>query len=251
MNYSGKIIHTASILLCFGLFMAVSQVKAQDAGNARIFFKPEKGPLWTRHQLDSFLELRTSEWKRIVPKILNVNDKGDSLIYQLELILDPTPVDIHGKKVAGQNLPAFQLQDINGKMIRWDDLKGKPVVVNFWFTSCIPCIAEIPALNQLREKYKNSDVVFLSVTFEDKSVVGKFLKRHPFSFTPIINAKNYCNNLVRIYPLTLFIDRDGKIFSARHMMPPLFNYNETKRTDMKDISEYEADINSILQQTNK
>src|SRR6185312_613814 len=55
----------------------------------------------------------------------------------------------------GSEAPDFTVADLNGKMYKLSDLKGKTVVLNFWFTTCAPCVTEMPELNRLIEKYKN------------------------------------------------------------------------------------------------
>jgi hypothetical protein len=47
------------------------------------------------------------------------------------------------------------------------------------------------------------------------------------------------------YPLTLFVDKNGIISAAEHLMPPLFNYEVTKRTDQLDLSLFEKNIDAI------
>jgi peroxiredoxin len=211
-----------------------------------IYFKSGNGPLWNKQELDSFLLKRTSKRTRLIPKITGTEQREDTLIYQLNLMLDPNPIDIKGKYLAGQTLPDFNFKNINGKQINLKDLRGKPMVINFWFADCIPCIAELPELNALKEKYKNSDVIFLSMTFEKKSKVISFLKQHPFHFTPIPDVKEYCDHMTDLYPLTLFVDKNGIISSAEHLMPPLFNYEATKRIDQLDTSLFEKNIDAII-----
>jgi len=48
--------------------------------------------------------------------------------------------------------PDFQLPDVNGKMVRLSDLRGKPVLLSFWATWCTACFAEIPDLIALRNR---------------------------------------------------------------------------------------------------
>src|SRR5665213_3409877 len=195
-----------------------------------VYFKTQNGPLWNRHQLDSFIVLRSNKRYSLVPRTIDVEQKGDSLIYDFKLLLDPEPADKNDQPFVGRPLPDFNFKDINGNTVSLEGLKGKPIVINFWFTACVPCIEEMPALNQLKEKYKNSDVVFLSITFENKTVT-EFLKKHPFNFTPISGAQEYCDNLVTIFPLTLFINRQGIVQAASHNMPSLYNYHTTRRID--------------------
>jgi thiol-disulfide isomerase/thioredoxin len=223
----------------------VTNAQAQKSNPRIICFKSGNGPLWSKHELDSFLLVRTSKRTRLIPHVAGIEQKGDTLVYRLDLRLDPNPIDINGQYLTGQALPDFNFKDINGKEIKWKDLKGKPIVINFWFAGCIPCMAELPELNALKEKYKNSDVVFLSMTFEKKSKVIDFLKHHPFNFIPIPEVKAYCDHMTDSYPLTLYVGKNGIIQSAEHLMPPLFNYDTSKRTDQLDPSLFEKNIDAI------
>lgn len=112
--------------------------------------------------------------------------------------------------LVGQSLPPFLLEDLNGNVIQLEDIHGKPMVLNLWFTTCKPCIAEIPSLNKIKNMYKD-DVVFLAMTFNDPAAVKKFLDKHPFDFAIIPSAENYINELTASFPTTLFIDKSGKI----------------------------------------
>ncbi len=160
--------------------------------------------------------------------------------------MDPVPVDENDQFLAGQKLPGFDLKDMKGNEISSQNLKGRPVVINFWFATCVPCIEEMPALNELKEKYKNSDVVFLSITFEDKSTVQNFLKKHSFNFTAIPDAKEYCHHITGIYPVTLFVDRKGVIQSADHLMPSLYNAASPKINSNLDPTGFEKNVEEII-----
>lgn len=66
--------------------------------------------------------------------------------------------------------------------------KNKPTLVNIWFESCSPCKGELPALNLFEEKYHDK-ITFVSITFESKEKVEKFLKKNTFNFTHIEDSK--------------------------------------------------------------
>jgi peroxiredoxin len=227
--------------------LVFEKTNAQDQRDKgrMVFFKSGNGPLWDKQELDSFLVARTSKRTRLVPKIAGIEEKGDSLVYELNLALNPNPTDIQGHYLEGQSLPDFNFRSIDGKEMKLKDLKGKPMVINFWFAGCMPCLAELPELNALKEKYKNSDVLFLSMTFEKRTTVINYLKKHPFNFIPISDVKAYCDHMTDSYPLTLFVDKNGIISAAEHLMPPLFNYEVTKRTDQLDLSLFEKNIDAI------
>ncbi len=62
---------------------------------------------------------------------------------------------------------AFSLPDTNGKTHTLSQYAGKWVVVNYWATSCPPCIKEIPQLQTFHQRHKDHDAVVLGVDFED------------------------------------------------------------------------------------
>lgn len=73
------------------------------------------------------------------------------------------PVETSGNdEIIAPEKIAFK--DSNGTVISFSDLRGKVVFLNFWATWCLPCIAEMPSINSLKQKYQNNDkVVFLLV----------------------------------------------------------------------------------------
>ncbi|MGK0324190.1 MAG: thiol-disulfide isomerase/thioredoxin, partial [Psychroserpens sp.] len=60
------------------------------------------------------------------------------------------------------------LEDIEGNSHTLESLKGKVVVINFWFINCKPCVAEIPDLNKLKAKFNNKDAVFVAIALDSK-----------------------------------------------------------------------------------
>jgi peroxiredoxin len=115
--------------------------------------------------------------------------------------------------ITGSPIKHFILQDLQGKRYDSDSLKGKIIVLNFWYADCAPCIYELPELNALVQKYKHrNDVVFLAVTFEERSEVEKLLRKKPFTYTMIADALSYINELdLNLYPTHAVIDRSGNV----------------------------------------
>lgn len=83
----------------------------------------------------------------------------------------------------GQAAPNFAAQSIDGQMVNLTDLQGKVVVLTFWSTKCAICHSEIPKLNQVVDRHKGKEVVFLALTMEHESKVNLYLKRNPFNYT--------------------------------------------------------------------
>ena len=100
----------------------------------------------------------------------------------------------------------------------WEGLKGKVVVLEFWATWCGPCIAAIPHLNELADRFKDKPVQFIAITAEDEQVVGPFLKKKPIHAwvgldTDKLMSKAYG---IEAIPHTVVVDREGKIAAVTH-----------------------------------
>ncbi|MCB0430234.1 MAG: TlpA family protein disulfide reductase [Flavobacteriales bacterium] len=116
--------------------------------------------------------------------------------------------------VAKKDLPGGDLQLLDGSILPHASISNKVVVVNLWATWCPPCVAEIPALNQLKNAYASDDrVVFLAVSAEDPEKVKNFLSRTAFDFIQVdpSHAYDFNKGLSRVYPRTFVYDRSGKL----------------------------------------
>lgn len=113
----------------------------------------------------------------------------------------------------GTALADFTGTTLDGKTVSLASMKGKVVVLNYWFTTCAPCISEMPELNELVAKYRgNNDVIFLAPTFDKKETVTKFLAKKEFAYMAIPDMKQLMNDhAINAYPSHLVIDRAGTI----------------------------------------
>ncbi|MFC1897402.1 peroxiredoxin family protein [Chloroflexota bacterium] len=110
--------------------------------------------------------------------------------------------------------PDFQLQSLDGQTVALGNLRGKPVLINFWATWCPPCRSEMPYIQDIYEEWTDKGLVLLAINIgESSSTVRDFMQSHNLSFTVLLDTKqdvaqNY--NITGI-PTTLFIDKDGII----------------------------------------
>ncbi len=118
---------------------------------------------------------------------------------------------------AGDAAPPLELHDLQGKPHKLQDYRGKPVVLNFWATWCVPCAAEMPLLNEMQTRYKGK-VVFLAASVDDedeKAAVQSFIKKHKgTALTVMMGAElDSLHNfgLADAMPGTVLIDGDGNI----------------------------------------
>ena len=120
--------------------------------------------------------------------------------------------DPNANFVVGQMAKDIETYDINGNKISLKDLKGKVIVLNFWFPQCQPCVMEMPELNKLVKKYNNDNVAFISVTFEKKAIVKKFLSNRIFNYAHITDNETILSDYgVSTFPTHILIDKNGEI----------------------------------------
>jgi thiol-disulfide isomerase/thioredoxin len=140
-----------------------------------LIFKDEKGNIQTREWVN---ELFKKEKVSISQK-KNADGKTEMTFYILsekENEENEKRVSDGIEKLKTTKFPDFNLSTVDEKKISNKDLEGKVVVFNFWFTSCVPCLKEMPELNKIAEKYKdNKSVIFLAPSFEESKLIKKFL----------------------------------------------------------------------------
>ena len=115
-------------------------------------------------------------------------------------------------KLLGTKAIDFRLSDLNAKNYNLSELRGKVVVLNFWFIACQPCIMEMPELNELVDEYKNKDVVFLAIALNSAKELKKFLKKNKFNYSIIADGQATAQTYqIKGYPTNLIIDKSGVI----------------------------------------
>lgn len=128
------------------------------------------------------------------------------------------------KKVIGTPAPKFEIIDMEGNIISSENTKDKVVFLNFWFTTCAPCIREIPELNKIYQKYKdNSEVVFASVCRDNQERVTPFLKKHPIHM-PISTVSKSNIDIFNVdgFPTNVIIDKKGNYKKHVYMITESF-----------------------------
>lgn len=153
-------------------------------------------------------------------------------ITQLVRIMDPLPeipadgeetdsdgivtgIDIDLRPYQGEaRTSPFELMDINNKLYKIDDFKGKVTLVNFWATWCPPCIEEIPSLNRLQKIMNNTDFRLLSINYaEDDETVREFTREVSVEFPVLMDETGEVSRdwKILVLPSTYVIGPDGKI----------------------------------------
>lgn len=124
-------------------------------------------------------------------------------------------------KHVGAPMIPFVAEDMTGTTYSSNELRGKVVVLNLWGTFCKPCILEMPELNRLKQSYAEKDVVFVSMSPEDKPIIKRFLKKHVFDFIILPGSANYMQNFGNSVPQTILIDKAGIVREVHNGTMPV------------------------------
>ena len=73
---------------------------------------------------------------------------------------------------------ALQFTDLDNKMFSIQDFKGKTLFINYWATWCNPCLAEMPSMADLYERYSSNDaIVFLYLSREELKTIQEYIPK--------------------------------------------------------------------------
>jgi peroxiredoxin len=110
--------------------------------------------------------------------------------------------------------PDFRLKNLEGQTVSLSSFLGKPVFLNFWATTCGPCIEEMPYLQQIQNDWASKGLVFLSINIgEDTDRVKHFIQSYQYTFPVLLDSQYEVAGKynVRYTPTSIFIDTEGKI----------------------------------------
>ncbi len=110
----------------------------------------------------------------------------------------------------------FTLKDPEGRDVRLASFKGKPLIVNFWATWCVPCQLETPELVELSQKYKDRGLTIVGISIDDTpEQVREYARKFGVPYPLVIGSDR--NDVADAFglqdgiPVSVFIRADGTI----------------------------------------
>lgn len=110
--------------------------------------------------------------------------------------------------------PSFDLSGPGGERYNLNDMRGKPIIVNFWATWCPPCRAEMPSMQRAWEQVKDEDILVLAINVgEDADTIGQFTKQVKMEFPlPMdLDSKVTQRWPMNGLPTTFVVDPEGRL----------------------------------------
>jgi thiol-disulfide isomerase/thioredoxin len=218
MRITGKIVVFVVMLVGFYAMTstAVGQAKSSPP---KTIFRDSDGDLISNNE---FVDIRMANFH--YPDATRVTTLADG---STEFWLQKIPQE-------GMAAPVVSVKTIDGKALRLSDLRGKVVVLNFWFIGCPVCRAHKPKLDELAVKFSPSDdVVFVAMTPDPAGETKKYLKREPSVFLQIADAQDEMKKFrFAGYPKNIVISRGGEIVYWRSTIKAWDKFESVIRAEL-------------------
>ena len=133
---------------------------------------------------------------------------------------NPTPAP-HGLVQVGKPAPTFTLTDVDGHRVSLSELKGKPVLINFWATWCVPCRDELPLIRDAYLAHRAEGLSVIAINFGDESAdtIRKFWSRFDLQPAPFLDPDGRAAGAYGValnntgLPISVLVARDGTVSS--------------------------------------
>ena len=128
----------------------------------------------------------------------------------IEILSEPS----EALPLLGSRAPDFTLTDLEDKEVRLAQFQGRPVIINFWATWCVPCRREMPAFQRAFETHQEDGLVILAVNFEEEpNLVRAYVEEFGLTFEILYDTEAEVSQTYQVtgLPWTVFVDRQGAI----------------------------------------
>lgn len=214
-------------LLIIGLFFFPCFTQAQ-----KVFYQSENGKIFSEEEYQTF----KNDFVKGMGKTLkkgSLNEVFETLYDSPDSVLRSFTWEMNFGKGSnfseresdpaiqwiGKQFPIEKATLLTGEEITIQNLQDKPTLINLWFTSCAPCIKEMPALNEMIAEYSDQ-FNFLAITFESEAKVNRFLKKREFNFPHIVNSKELTLDAgFNAFPTNIFLDKTGVVQEIHSILP--------------------------------
>ncbi len=126
-----------------------------------------------------------------------------------EMPLQGTPIPEH--------LPAFTINNLQGKPTTAAAWPGKSLIVNFWATWCAPCQREVPLLNALSTEWANRGIQVVGIAVDHVDKVQGFAEQFKIGYPLLVGEQNALDLASQlgltspVFPFTVFTDHQGRV----------------------------------------
>ena len=142
---------------------------------------------------------------------------GSGTPLELGLIDTPVPEGLKQGTRIGNVAHNFRLETPQGETIALSDLRGKPVLLNFWATWCGPCRFEMPELQELHERAGDRIQILAVDLDESRDDVTEFFEDLGLTFPAVIDKGQDVANKYALFglPSSFILDENGVVATIK------------------------------------
>ena len=118
------------------------------------------------------------------------------------------------RSTASESVPSFSLKSLDGKVIRLEDYRGHPVLLDFWATWCYPCRVAAPMVEEFYQRHKDEGLIAIGINMDDDpSNVYAYVKQAGTSYPVVVGASGSVASDFQVEGLPTFvlIDPEGRL----------------------------------------
>ena len=136
--------------------------------------------------------------------------------------------EVNKEILKGMPAPEFTATDVNSKVYTSADFTGKVLVLDFWFTGCVPCKMEMPYMDKIAESMKDDSIQFISMSLDTgKQLLDTWKEMVKDQKGVVLNLnvpQGFKSPLaqkfgIRSVPRIVIIDQHGKIYDSNALRP--------------------------------
>ena len=126
----------------------------------------------------------------------------------------PPGMRMNPSQFIGKPAPDFQVSDLKGEEVSLEKYRGQVVLLDFWATWCGPCIAEMPKVKRIHEKYKDQNFQIIGVSL-DRSMkpLADYIEKEELGWINYWDSSRQVSNMYKVQaiPSTFLIDGEGTV----------------------------------------
>jgi cytochrome c biogenesis protein CcmG/thiol:disulfide interchange protein DsbE len=142
---------------------------------------------------------------------------------------DPSTIVVGRDPLLDQPAPQIDLATVDGRQVALSDYRGRPVIVNFWASWCVPCRDEFPLLAAARAQHQPEGLEILGVVHDDSAQsAAAFAATYNAQWPLLVDASDTAWNAYHgaFVPVSYFIDRAGIVRAVSYGPPPSDNLEQ-------------------------
>src|SRR5690606_28955608 len=178
-----------------------------------------------------YLEINTLTLKDFIPYNIAVDVDVEAVYEQNKSLFEEDPFrdKVNGKIKKKDSQKVIEVEIMNDKFpfnefvlnnsdtVKLSELKGKVVLLDFWYRGCLPCIKAIPVLNELQNEFKDDLVVIGINDVDDNEQVNDFLKYKKVDYFSTYKSEINISKSLKFnaFPTMVFLDKNGDVATIK------------------------------------